>query len=295
MPLRYGLLALDLDGTLLGARAALSERNIKAVQRARRAGVRVVICTGRGLVECRAYLDRLDQTDPVIVAGGAITADPVSGGTIERFAMDPALVGVVSSALIEAGHAALVLKDAHATGYDYLVLTGTGRVTPDPVTLWWFEKMGVRVVYASSIEHDPDPEHTIRVGMCADAAESGAMADTLRDRVGGRAILHSFKAVVGSEVTGVGERAVHILEAFDASAGKWSALKRLAGVRGIEPSRIAAIGDEINDVGMIRGAGLGVAMANAVEDVRGVADRVTGDHDEDGVAEAIGRILDGEW
>ena len=61
------------------------------------------------------------------------------------------------------------------------------------------------------------------------------------------------------------------------------------------PERIAAIGDEINDAAMIRSAGLGVAMGNAVPAVRDAARRHTLANTHDGVAYAIARILGGEW
>ena len=69
----------------------------------------------------------------------------------------------------------------------------------------------------------------------------------------------------------------------------------MARRRGVPTSRIAAIGDEINDVGMVRGAGLGVAMENAVPSVSGAATKHTRSNDDDGVAFAIERILSGRW
>ncbi len=293
--MRYDLLALDLDGTLLGPGAVLSRANIEAVARARRAGMRVVVCTGRGLAECRSFLEELGQCDPVIVAGGAITADPLSGETIDRFVMDPGLVGRVAGVLLEAGHAVLVLKDAGSVGYDYLVLTGDDGIEPDPVTRWWFERMRVRVRYARAIGDDPDPGDTVRVGLCTDARVSDALAGVLRERFGDGIILHSFKAVVSSRADGDGTRTVNILEAFDPAGGKRAALERLAGRWEIPRARIAAVGDEINDLEMIRSAGLGVAMGNAIGAVRDAADRVTKPHDRDGVAWAIDRILEGAW
>ena len=293
--MRYDLLAIDLDGTLLGPGAVLSPANAEAVDRARRSGLRVVVCTGRGLAECRPFLDALGQRDPVIVAGGAVTADPVSGATIDRFVMDPGLVGRVAGVLLEAGHAVLVLKDAGATGYDYLVLTGDDGIEPDPVTLWWFERMRVRVRSVRTLDDDPDPGDTVRVGLCTDARVSDALAGVLRARFGDEIILHSFKAVVSSRTDADGGRTVNILEAFDPAGGKWAALDRLARRWGVPRARIAAVGDEINDLEMIRSAGLGVAMGNAIGAVRDAADRVAPPHDADGVAWAIDRILEGAW
>jgi hypothetical protein len=88
-----------------------------------------------------------------------------------------------------------------------------------------------------------------------------------------------------------GGEVLHILEAFDKSANKWSALQHLARQWGVPERRIAAIGDEVNDIPMIANAGLGIAMGNAIPAVKAVAKAHTGDNRSDGVAEAIERLL----
>ena len=77
-------------------------------------------------------------------------------------------------------------------------------------------------------------------------------------------------------------------------ANKWTAILHLARLWGIEPGAICAVGDDVNDIPMIKNAGLGVAMGHARLEVRGAADLVTGDHDEDGVAMLVDDVLLGE-
>ncbi len=82
-----------------------------------------------------------------------------------------------------------------------------------------------------------------------------------------------------------------ILEFLAPRSGKWSALRRLAEGAGIAPEEIAAIGDDTNDAEMIRHAGLGIAMGNAVDAAREGADQVVRSNAEGGVLEAIERVL----
>ena len=74
-------------------------------------------------------------------------------------------------------------------------------------------------------------------------------------------------------------------------AGKWAAILHLAQLWQIEPEAICAVGDDVNDVPMIRGAGLGVAMGHARPEILAAADLVTGKHDEDGVAMLVENVL----
>ncbi len=297
MACRYDMLALDLDGTVLDSKSKVRPAVAEAIARAREAGLVVVICTGRGLPESREALDAIAQTDPVIVAGGSIIAEPTTGRTLHRFPMHPTLTTRLTETLLSKGHPVLVLKDPHAAGYDYLIITGRRRLSLDPVTQWWFEEMAVTIRLATSVETDPHPEHTVRVGVCARAAELTELETLVRKGFADTVTLHNFPAVVAPDdaTHWAGGAVAHILECFDARADKWNAVQHLAAARGIDPNRIVAIGDQINDVPMIRGAGLGIAMGNAIEEVRTLADHTTGSNDEEGVALAIDMVLRGEW
>lgn len=294
---RYSILAIDLDGTLFDTRGRISPRNLAAVAAARAAGITVTVCTGRGLVECRHALEQIGQTDPVVVAGGSIIACPTTSRTLHRFPVDRHLVAHMTARLLEHKHPALILKDPVEAGYDYLVITGEDRHPLDPVTLWWFEHMKVRVRYAQRLDEDAHPEHTVRVGACGLSGTLARIKLDLAGALAGRAQMHHFPAVVAPEHARHlpdGE-SLHILEAFDQNADKWSAIRVVAAMHAVAHERIAAIGDEINDVPMIRGAGLGVAMGNAIPAVREAADRHTLTNDQDGVAHAIDHILSGAW
>jgi hydroxymethylpyrimidine pyrophosphatase-like HAD family hydrolase len=74
-------------------------------------------------------------------------------------------------------------------------------------------------------------------------------------------------------------------------ASKWAAILHLAELWGLDPSEICAVGDDMNDLPMIVGAGLGVAMGHAPESVLAAADHVTGDHDQDGVSMLVHDVL----
>ena len=83
----------------------------------------------------------------------------------------------------------------------------------------------------------------------------------------------------------------HLLQVMAADVDKASALLAVARHLGVEAPNVMAIGDNANDLGMIRWAGLGVAMGNASADLLAWADHVTDHNDADGVAKAIERFV----
>lgn len=72
-------------------------------------------------------------------------------------------------------------------------------------------------------------------------------------------------------------------------------LRQVCRYLGLQPEQVITIGDSLNDIAMLRWAGLGIAMGNAQEEVKAVADRVTARQEENGVARAIEKILAAEW
>lgn len=298
--MRYKIIAIDLDGTLLDRSGEPPEENLRAIARARAAGVTVVVCTGRALPECREVLARIDEAcghpGPVITGGGALVSDPATGATIERTAMEAQTVAHAVDFVHEHDRAALLLKDAAQTGYDYLIVTPFGPDSIDEASRWWFKKMKVSTRFAPFIEDDEHPEDTLRVGVYAANTPIDALAGQAGERFSRRASVAHFQGVLLPDerrVTGV--ESVHIVEIFHPQADKWQALRRLARRAGVPEAQVAAIGDQANDLPMMRGAGLGVAMGNAIPEVLAAAGRRTLDAHEAGVAHAIDQMLSGAW
>lgn len=285
-------IAIDLDGTLLGPDARVSQRNIDAVARARDAGVTVLICTGRGLAESRRALEAIDQRDPVVVAGGSIVADPASARTLHRAVIGADIVRTAVDIFHAESIPALVLKDPSDLDYDYLVLEGTQRHPLDATTRWWFGEHQLRVRTGAHTHDDEHPEHTVRVGMCAVGSVSSRAAAAAERAFGDAVVMHDFAAVHpqdhAAEIT-------HILELFSPHATKWGGIEWICRDRNLDPRRTAAIGDEINDLTMIQNAGLSVAMGNAKPAIKQAARYHTATNAEDGVADAIDHILSGRW
>lgn len=285
------LLAIDLDGTLLDPSHKVSQRNIDAVRRARDAGITVLICTGRGLGESIGALKAIEQVDPVMVAGGSIIADPISGKTLHRFTLDQAVVQAATELFHEVSCPALVMKDPSDIEYDYLVLHADEQHPIHPITRWWFDDHKLRVNYAAHAHLDPHPEHTVRMGMCAESSISNPITRRILDELGDRVWLYDFPSVMPDSHTG---EIVHILELFSANTNKWTAITWYLEQHGIDPARVGAIGDQVNDVPMMERAGIGIAMGNAVDQVKAHAKYTTGDNRADGVAVAIDALLAGD-
>lgn len=283
------LIVVDLDGTLLDRRGRISPRNAAALRRADDAGIEVVVATGRSWSESRAALATIEYRRPFIGAGGAVLADGGSGRTLERRAMAGPLVGEVVASLVRHGHPALLLKDAPAAQDSYVVV---GHGPLDPASDWWFSEFGIEHVRIADMTEDPHPEDTVRIGVVSGAGALAAMVEEVRSDIGDRAFLQHWSAVTSTEATG---SETHLLEIFHPEVSKWSMVETLCRRTGIDPRRTVAIGDGLNDVEMLRGAGLGIAMGNAGGPARAAAQRITLDHDDDGVAHAIERVLDGEW
>lgn len=284
------LLAIDLDGTLLDPTHQVSQRNIDAVRRARDAGITVLVCTGRGLGESIKAIQAIEQTDPVMVAGGSIIADPVTGETLHRFTLDHDVVHNATELFHEVSCPALIMKDSSDIAYEYLVLHADEEHPIHPITRWWFDEHKLRVRYASYAHHDPHPEHTVRMGMCADHVISSMISRRIIDKFGDKVWLYDFPCVMPDSHTG---EIVHILELFSANTNKWSAITWYLQQHGIDPSRVGAIGDQVNDVPMMEQAGIGIAMGNAIDQVKSHAKYTTADNRSDGVAIAIDAMLAG--
>lgn len=267
----YKMIVIDLDGTLLLPSGEVSPRTKAAVHAALDAGLLVCFATGRNWTESRAVLDDVAHYPTAVFAGGAMVMDTGQEVTLHRTLMGPALAGEVCGVLESMGHAVLALQDLGAAGIDYLV---TDDVTLNDATRLWMTATQ-NVLHHVPRLRDYNHEHTIRVGIVAAPDEVQTAIAALREKFGERVLCQNLM---------VPTYGVEVLEVFDPAVNKWEGIKHLARRHAVRPEQIVAVGDDINDLPMIRSAGLGVAMGNAREEVQAAAGRIIGRNTDDGLA-----------
>ncbi|MDB5296429.1 MAG: putative hydrolase [Phycisphaerales bacterium] len=278
---KYRMIAIDLDGTLLSPTGEVTPRVKAAVHRALAAGYLVCFATGRNWTESRAVIDAVAHYSTAVFAGGAMVVDTANGATLHRQLMGPDLARAVSASLEADGHAVLALQDTAAAGggTDYLVTDG---VPLNDATTGWMRATSSTVARAGRLGEHPHP-HTARVGIVAAPDASRQARDHLAAAFGDRILCHSLFVPM---------YAVEVLEVFDPAANKWQGILHVARAHGVEPGEIIAVGDDVNDVPMLRNAGLGVAMGNARPEARAAARMVIGANADEGLAAFLDELVD---
>ncbi len=224
-------------------------------------------------------LDAVEHYGTAVFVGGAMVIDTQRHVTLHRMLMEPSLAAQVCAVLEAHGHAALALQDTAHAGVDYLV---TEQIEVNESTRRWMDLTRAsirRVPNLATHSH----EHTVRVGIVAAPEEIEIVRAALEKRFGPRVFFQSIF---------VPAQRVQVLEVFDPSVNKWEGVLHVARRHGIMPQEIIAIGDDVNDIHMIANAGLGVAMGNARDEIKSIAQRVIGSNREDGLAAFLEEIVE---
>lgn len=282
MKLHHALLAVDLDGTLLDAGGQLHPRNRDALHRAHEAGLRVCIATGRSLSEARTVLDQLGlDLDAGVFAFGAVVSDLRHHRTIHRSCLSAKLTSELLAFFRGRGNPVLMLFDPQGGQAEYRLVTGE-RDTE--VYEAWIRRSPCEVERADGWDDsEPSP---LRVGVIERPGHIDDLVEVLNRRFDPRRTKSNRIYAPNYDV--------HVVECFAPHVSKWHGLQHLMKAWDIPAERVAAIGDDVNDLEMITHAGLGIAMGNAVDAVRAVADRHAPHHDAQGLAVAVEAILKGD-
>jgi len=274
----YRMIAIDLDGTLLSPEGKVTERAKAAVHQCLSAGLLVCFATGRNWTESKTVLDAVAHYSTAVFVGGAHVVDTKQEVTLHRTMMEPTLAADVCRELESSGHAVLALQDTGSAGVDYLITADVGL---NPATAHWMRVTSAKVHRIPSLA-DYAHEHTIRVGIVAEPDEVARVEKELAEKFGERIMMMSIR---------VPQAGVTVLEVFDPAVNKWEGIMHVARRHGIEPEQIIAIGDDVNDVPMLKQAGLGVAMGNARDEIKAVAKRVIGHNKDEGLAEFLEELV----
>ena len=284
-----GLIAVDLDGTLLDSSGKVSPRNIKAIGDLRDAGFKVVPATGRSWRESRRVFEVIQAKGMAVTSGGSVLSDAATGKTIERLVIDPELVLRLTLALLERGLLAHLLRDHDSSCHDYC-LVGTGHV--NPATEWWLKAHEVDVRRVDTIDDLKKLgfDHVLRVGAVERGDVLAPVCAAMREQFHGQATMQSWSAVTSNAAIG---SETHLLEMYCVNTDKWTMIQRLRDRHGLSNDQVFAIGDGLNDLIMVREAGVGIAMQNAHADLRPLAKHIAPHHHDDGFAHVVEQILSG--
>lgn len=260
--MKYKLIAMDVDGTLVGPDSVVLPETIDAIAAAEHAGFRVCLSTGRSYIETLPVWKQLRLKapyEPMVLIGGALVSEPDTGRTLYQRSIPHTLAVEYSEALAAEGYSSSIILDAWRHGLDYIRVDGKDSARVDAT---WFSKMNVKIRRVHRLVEMTDPLPALRINAVVEPAVGDALADRLARQFAGRLNVHSIFAP-NYDVT--------VVEAFCTSASKWTALVYAAGAMRISPAEIIAIGDDVNDLPMIRSAGMGVAMPWAKDSVKAAA------------------------
>jgi len=260
--MRIDLIALDLDGTLLDANERITPRNRAAIARALDLGIRVVLVTGRGVDMPIRISRELGLNLPVICCHGALTKDFGANKTLVH---QPVPL-VHAKTMVDYAHAnrlpiALYVEER------FYRLAGSDVVMDDMLGPAWSEVQDFNEILGTA------PTFIRFLGKEAVAAVKREFAD----------LPLNFRFESWYDFV---ECAVLARE-----ASKQTALARLCADFQISADRVLAIGDSRNDVPMLRWARIGIAMGNALPEVKESVRYVTASNTDDGVALALDRFI----
>lgn len=263
------MIVTDLDGTLLQPDKTVSERAVRALTAAQEAGLMVLAATGRSIVDVPKILPTVLR-ELVVCSNGAVVYSVATDTVLLERTIDSQVISTFMDSLWpvapDTRFAALI-----NSGYD--LLPGPGYLDLMLPGDHGRDRTSLNEVALAELAGQP------AVKLVARHAELGIDELLVRcEQVAASGVLPTTSGVPFVEMSAAG-------------VSKASTLGLLAAEQGISTEEVLVIGDSPNDVEMIRWAGHGVAVANAVPEVLAAADEVAPANTDDGVAWIIERLL----
>lgn len=260
------LIAIDIDGTLLNSQHCITDEVKQALMKKRQEGVYVVLCTGRPILGVENYLNELQLTsddDYAITFNGALVQKVQSREVLAHHTLTIHDYYKINTLAMELG------LDLHTETTEAMY---TSNRDISPYTVIESSMTTMPLHYRTPEEMDKDIVIS-KMMMVKDPELLDQGIAKIPDE-----LYNDFEFVKSMPF---------FLEVLNTKATKGNALKDLAESLGIKQEEVMAIGDNLNDVSMIEYAGCGVAMGNAVPELKEIANEITKTNDEHGVAYAV--------
>lgn len=258
------LISLDLDGTLLDPQGRITDASKAAIARAREAGLRVVINTGRPVQEGVYFAKEAGCDLLVSGAGGGLVVDGATGQTLRRWDVpQPAARQVMETVL-------------GWEGVDLLIFAGS------EILLTAQYKKDMEIWYPFPAFHEAA---TVTEDFFGYMAAHSLPLTKIHGEIGDvPPPLAELAALPDITLT---TSSTHDFELTAGGADKGAALAVIAGMYGVPLDQCAAVGDSENDLSALGAVGMPIAMGNAPRNVKDAAARIAPSNGEEGVAWAI--------
>ena len=263
------LICTDLDGTLLRNDKTISEENREAIEYFKGEGGYFTFITGRMYFTARSLYEMVNPNAPVGCINGGGIYDYENGEYLWSITLPRD-----ANELVDAVYRAVPSAGIQMNGLDKIYFCRDNQAMRDfrRRTGAPYEEgnhMTLDVPVGKVVFGDEDEKNILKIAEVLHNHPRSAHFDYIRS-----------------------ERTLY--EILPKGSSKGNLLIKLAEILGVDKAKTVAIGDYNNDVSMIRAAGVGVAVANAVEEAKAVADIVTVSNEEHAVAKIIGMIDRGE-
>ena len=278
MKQKIGIIALDLDGTLLDSNKKLSEKNYAALQKAAEAGIEIVPTTGRFYGALPESIKNLPFLHYAITINGAQAVDVRSGEVI----YSAELPWQQTVELMELFDTLPVIYDCYQENEAYMPAAQKAlinEIAPDKHYIKMLHELRQPVEDLKSYLSEKKKGVQKVQFFTKDIALRDKLLKELPQKYDDLSVTCSL---------------VNNLEINQIHANKGEALAALARHLNLPETATMSFGDGLNDISMLKSAGIGIAMANALQPCKDVADYVTLSNDEDGVAAAIEKFCFGE-
>lgn len=284
----YKFVAVDLDGTLLNSYGEVSEKNKKSIKKAIEKGVEIVLTSGRPIMSVKNLANELGANHYMICGNGAITYDVQKDQILyHRFLEKEKVMKIVKICEENSIFYNIYTKDTIlAKNFHYNVLFYHQENAMKP------EDKKTRITIVENIEEyikNRQEEDYLKITICDnDKAVFGSIMRKLREmkKVDVLEVEHMSRKKIKDGTSEISMEYFYT-EITNNNVDKWQAVENLIKKLKIKPEEVMAIGDNSNDIEMVKKAGLGIMMQNSAPYIKDLADVVVADNDHDGVAEAI--------
>lgn len=278
----YKLVALDIDGTILDDKEQLTKENIDAIHSSIKKGVPVCLCTGRNIHNTKRVYEQLKIETPYVCIDGAVLYDRKNNKYIKNDRLNKNILLEILD-IVDKEHLYVELCTKHnyvkyikTPDLAKYIYSGVPNTIQKKYTDYFVR--GARFVKTKdkAIKWLNEEVHQLIF------AGEKEIADKVKETI----LSKNYEGIEVKDDLWEGYVFISLK-----NCRKIDGVKALCDYYGIDLSEAITVGDQMNDFDMIKGAGLGVAMGNAHEKILDIADYVTFDNNNSGVANVINKFV----